>query len=330
MRASRRVPLTIAIDVGGTNIRFALVEDGGGIIHRSRTASHISEGLDAFCELLMNGVFEARMVALENNSSLLGIGVGVPGLVDRNGVVRSSVNMRPLDGFDLSAYIGEKTGLPSVCGNDANLIALGEHAFGAARGLDSFIVITIGTGLGSGLVLDGRLWSGAGGFAAEFGHVTVEPEGIPCPCGNRGCLECYVSAGAIVRAAKNPSGTVPLNGIPDSFDAEQVARRARQGNALAQAGFESSGRYLGIALASLANTLNLQAAVICGGVARSLDLMLPAIRKELTARCFPQIAEDFSIIPGALGDDAGPLGAAALLRARLNHSFPAISANDPP
>lgn len=318
MIEAQRESLTIGIDIGGTNIRFALVDGSGNILHRSRTSSRINEGLDVFCEVLLNGITEARRISTGHGSPLVGVGVGVPGLVGRWGMVRSSVNMRPLDGFHLPAYIEEQTGLPAVCGNDANLIALGEHAYGAARGLNSFIVITIGTGLGSGLVLNRRLWSGIGGFAAEFGHVTVEPEGASCPCGNRGCLERYVSADAIVRFVRELFEDETNNMIPAPQSAEQVGKLARQGNILAQAGFEYSGRYLGIALASLTNTLNLQAAVICGGVSESLDLMLPAIQKELTERCFPQIAADFSVISGILGDDAGVLGAAALLRTKCS------------
>lgn len=316
MIAAQMESLTVGIDIGGTNIRFALVDGSGHILHRSRTSSRINEGLDVFCGVLLNGITEARRISTGHGSPLVGVGVGVPGLVDRWGMVRSSVNMRPLDGFHLSAYIEEQTGLPTVCGNDANLIALGEHAYGVARGLDSFIVITIGTGLGSGLVLNRRLWSGIGGFAAEFGHVTVEPEGALCPCGNRGCLERYVSADAIVRFVQERFADETTNMIPALQSAEQVGKLARQGNIPAQAGFEYSGRYLGIALASLTNTLNLQAAVICGGVSASLDLMLPAIHNELTERCFPQIAADFSVISGILGDDAGVLGAAALLRTK--------------
>jgi len=256
--------------------------------------------------------------AERSGTPVVGVGAGVPGLVDKKGLIRSSANMRPLDGFDLAAFLERQTGFPVVCGNDANLIALGEYAYGAGRGLKSFVVITIGTGLGSGLVLEGRLWTGVGGFAAEFGHVTVEPEGIPCPCGNRGCLEQYVSAGAIVRTVRRLLDNELPGIVADSLNASKVAELARQGQAAALTAFERAGGYLGIALASLANTLNLEAAVICGGVAASLDLLSPALRAELERRCFPEIAASFSVISGELGDDAGLLGAAATIRACTN------------
>jgi glucokinase len=312
-----RGTLAIGIDIGGTNLRFALVDEAGRIVNRSRSVSGISEGRDAFSQRLLAGINGLRAAADADGAVVVGIGAGVPGLIGRDGIIHASVNMRPLDGFNLSRFLEQQTGLPAECGNDANVIALGELIYGAGRGLNSFVVITIGTGLGSGLILDGRLWSGCDGFAAEFGHVTVEPEGFPCPCGNRGCLEQYVSAGALVRHASErsaPELCVSTDNVPD---AARVASLARQGEAAACEAFEEAGRYLGIALASLANTLNLEAAIIGGGVAASLDLLLPSLAGELERRCFPLIGEPFAILAGTLGDDAGLLGAAAMIRKRL-------------
>ena len=310
--------LHIGIDIGGTNLRCALVNESGKILHRSRMTSDIELGREAFCKRLMAGVSEVRSAAKAHAAEVVAIGAGVPGLVGRDGLIHSSVNMRPLDGFNLAVFLEQQAGLPSACGNDANVIAQGEHLYGAGRSLNSFMVITIGTGLGSGLILDGRLWSGVGGFAAEFGHVTVDPEGLTCPCGNRGCLEQYISAGAIVRYVRGslPSDVIGLTG--SNPDAAFVATLARQGNAEALEAFSHAGRWLGIALASLANTLNLEAIIIGGGVGASLDLLLPALRKEIASRCFPQIAAMLDIRVGMLGDDAGLLGGAALARWRIN------------
>lgn len=314
MNRSDMENFSIGIDIGGTNLRFALVDPTGQILLRRRSASDIEQGRDHFCRRLLEGVAELQSVAEGAAARVVAIGAGVPGLVGSDGKIRSSVNMRPLDDFNLAAFLEKRTGLPAVCCNDANLIAQGEYHFGAGRGLKSFIVITIGTGLGSGLILDGRLWTGASGFAAEFGHVTVEPEGLPCPCGNRGCLEQYVSAPALVRTARGLLSRERLESIGDLLDAEMVAGLARTGETSAMAAFAVAGSRLGIALASLSNTLNLEAAIIGGGVAASLDLLLPSLLKEFGQRCFPEIAAPFSIIAGALGDDAGILGAAALAR----------------
>lgn len=304
----------IGVDIGGTNLRLGLVSATGKIIARCRLSSLISEGLDAFCGRLLHGISELKNEALTLNMNLVGIGVGVPGLVGSDGLIYSSVNMRPLDGFNLDAYLSGKTGLQVECANDANAIAVGEQMFGAGRGRSSFMVITIGTGLGSGLVLNGKLWKGTGGFAAEFGHVTVDPDGDECHCGNHGCLERYVSAGALVRSMAGFNQSDQDGSL--TYTAEDLACMARSRNAEAKRAFEQMGRWLGISLASLSNLLNLEAIIIGGGVGASLDLFEPALRSELSARCFPEIYAGLEIIRGELGDDAGLLGAAALLNGR--------------
>lgn len=298
----------IGIDVGGTNLRCALVDHSGSILERRRCASRIEEGRDAFCERLLSEISALKDAAALREVLVEAIGIGVPGLIGRDGMVHSSINMRPLNGFNLAAGIEARTALPTVCGNDANVIALGEQRFGAGRGFSSCVVITIGTGLGSGLILDGKLWTGSGGFAAELGHITVDPEGYPCPCGNRGCLEQYVSAGALVRFARE---RMPETAA-ESLSAEKVAELARKGDIAALAAFDQLGYWLGIGLASLTNTLNIQAVIIGGGVSASFDLLLPALRRTIQQHCFPEIYAGLVIDKARLGDDAGLLGGAAL------------------
>ena len=166
-------------------------------------------------------------------------------------------------------------------------------------------MLTIGTGLGSGLILENRLWSGAGGFAAEFGHVTVEPDGLPCPCGNRGCLEQYVSASALVRHA---GGGTP----------EGLAKMASAGDLAAKSAFDKTGKYLGIAVAGLLNSLNLELIVLGGGVSASFDMIKPAMMDEVNRRCFPAIASGVKCLPAMLGDDAGLVGAAMTAREKCS------------
>ena len=300
----------IGMDVGGTNLRCALVDSGGHILARRRCASLIEEGRDAFCERIFSEISALKDAAVLHDARAEAVGIGVPGLIGRDGMIHSSVNMRPLNGFNLAAYIEAGTGLPTVCGNDANVIAMGEQRFGAGRGYSSCVVITIGTGLGSGLILGDKLWTGSGGFAAEFGHITVEPEGILCPCGNRGCLEQYASAGALVRFA---SEHMPAN-ADEPMGAEQVAELAWQGDRRALAAFDQLGYWLGIGLASLTNTLNIQAIFVGGGVSASFDLLLPSLRRTIQQRCFPEIYAGLIIEKALLGDDAGLLGGAALAR----------------
>ena len=298
----------IGMDIGGTNLRCGLVDEGGVIVERRRCASRIEEGRDSFCERLFSEIVSLRAEAAARGGKVCAVGIGIPGLIGRGGLIHSSVNMRPLDGFNLAAHVEALSGLPVVSANDANVVALGEQRFGAGRGYASCMVITIGTGLGSGLILENTLWTGTGGFAAEFGHVTVDPDGRLCPCGNRGCLEQYVSAGALVRwACEGLPGTTA-----DSLSAEKLAESARQGDPAALSAFGRIGYWLGVALASLANTLNLQAVIIGGGVGASFDLLLPSLQSTIKLRCFPQIGAGLVIARAALGDDAGLLGGAAL------------------
>lgn len=308
--------LYIGIDIGGTNLRFALVSGLGKILFRSRSVSGIADGREVFCTRLLAGIVEMQNFATTQGMPVSGLGVGVPGLVGRDGVIHSSVNMKPLDGLNLTRFLKDATGLPVVCANDANVIAMGEYIYGAGTDFRSFMVISIGTGLGSGLILDGRLWSGVDGFASEFGHLTVKPDGLPCPCGNRGCLEQYVSAGAIVRYAVELFSGHP-QGAELLLDASIVAGLARKGEPAARKAFETAGSWLGIGLASLANTLNLEAIIVCGGVSESLELFLPATRAELEKRCFSEIGTNLKILAGSLSDDAGLLGAAGMVKAAV-------------
>lgn len=305
---------TIGIDIGGTNLRMATVGGNGEVITRYRMPSLISEGRIAFCGRLLRGISDLRAEAASRGLQITGIGAGVPGLVSSSGLIRASVNMRALDCFNLSSFLREETGIPAVCANDANVIALGEQLYGAGRGRSAFMVITIGTGLGSGLILGGELWQGSGGFAAEFGHVTVVPDGEQCPCGNRGCLERYVSADALSRSMNFlTSGSESCR----TYAADEVALMALNGNPSAREAFEKMGRWLGIGLASLSNTLNIEAVIIGGGVSASLDLFEPALRIEMVRRCFPEIYAGLEILKMELGDDAGLLGAAALARGNV-------------
>jgi glucokinase len=303
----------IGIDIGGTNLRFALVGAGGNILCRSRAASFIAEGRESFCSRLISGIEEMHSYAKQRGLLLSAIGAGVPGLVDSAGIVCSSVNMRPLDGFGLASYIEKSTGLPAICGNDANVIGMGEFVYGAGADFRTMAVISIGTGLGSALILDGQLWTGASGFASEFGHLTVNPGGLPCPCGNCGCLEQYVSASAVIRYAAEHGLMHDSDG--QRYEASTLAELARSGNIAAIKAFQVCGTWLGIALASLANILNPQAIIIGGGVGVSLDLIKPSLENELEQRCFREISAGLKVLPGMLGDDAGLLGAAGLARA---------------
>ncbi|GFO65218.1 ROK family protein [Geomonas paludis] len=287
--------LCIGIDLGGSNLRFALVDRQGRVLARCAEPTLPAAGLASLLARLLDGVERLRQEGARLGCGTVALAVGVPGLVCSDGVVRASVNVPVLEGVPLARELSAATGMPVAALNDANACALGENRYGAGRGYRSLIALTLGTGVGSGLILDGRLWTGVDGAAGEFGHIPVEPEGRPCGCGSRGCVEQYASAGAIAR---------------NGDDAAAVARRARQGDAAALAVFAEAGRYLGIAAAGVVNLLNLEAVLLCGGVAQSFDLLVPALRRELVSRTFPVSGGRVRVEQGTLGDDAGVLGAA--------------------
>lgn len=287
----------VGVDIGGTNLRGALVLADGTIVSRFRQKTAIEQGGTSFMGRLSQELERIISRAASEGVRVKGVGLGIPGLIDRDGLVHSSVNLQPLEGLNPSRLLAERLSVPVVAANDANLTALGESLAGAAKGLDSAVVITIGTGLGSGLILDGRLWGGSSGFAAEFGHTTLVPDGLPCRCGNRGCLEQYVSAAALSR---HGGGSSP----------EVLAERAVQGDVEASDAFAALGYWLGTALAGLINTLNLQGVVIGGGVAESFTFFEPALRRTLEQRTFRQMLQGVVIRRAMLGDDAGLVGAA--------------------
>jgi glucokinase len=297
----------VGIDIGGTNLRLALVSGEGAVIERRRLFTDIRCGKDAFLHKLFSEIDQLAHRAAELCLPVKGIGVGMPGLIQPSGQIRESVNLRALDGFNLAAALTEHAKLPATVLNDANAAALGELWYGAGRPYASFLMVTLGTGVGGGLVLNRTIWTGADGTAGEFGHVTVEPDGVSCSCGNRGCLEQYASATVLKRAAAAGGWR----------SVRELSYAAFRGNAAALAPFVEAGRYLGIASASVVNLLNLDAVIIGGGLAQSFELIAGPLREEITRRAFPVPAGRVAVTCGELGDDAGVLGSAACAFALL-------------
>jgi len=226
-------------------------------------------------------------------------------------------NLPYLDGSDPGARLGERLGLPVVVCNDADAAAWGEYRCGAGRGLRSFLTVTLGTGVGGALVLEGSLWRGADGMAGEVGHVNVEPQGRPCGCGSRGCLEQYASASGIVLHAREGLARGEKSSLaalaPEALTSAAIAAAARTGDRLAVACLDEAGRRLGQVLAGVAvNLLNLEGVVIGGAASASFDLLLPALRAELFCRAFRAQARSFKLLCAQLGDTAGVIGAGLL------------------
>ncbi|MFY9910960.1 MAG: ROK family protein [Candidatus Sulfotelmatobacter sp.] len=289
---------SIGVDLGGTNLRIAAVTREGQLLEKvtvpTKTARGPDRTIDEMCEAI------DRVSAKHKESGrFLGAGIGVLGIIDmQTGTVRKSANFPGWEGYPVRAEIERrlrgcsllKNEAHVVLDNDANMAALGEQWLGAARGVANMAVVTLGTGIGGGIVLNGKIWTGMNGMAGEFGHVTVEPEGPICGCGNRGCAERYASASAIMRMAREAvaSGDAPSLAQAASSDAEIGAKSiytlAMQGDEQAVRIFRTFGRYLGIMLAGAINILNLDMFVLGGGVSSAWDAFAPKMFEELRER----------------------------------------------
>ena len=304
----------IAADVGGTNIRAAAVDEGGGI-HGRTSAKTPREGTRG--ELVECIASIARELAEKTTAT--DFGLAIPALIDyENELISKSPNLPQLEGSEFAKEITERSGLNVIFENDATAAAIGEHWLGASKGAMNAFCITLGTGVGGGLILNGKAFRGVDGTAGEIGHVCVEPDGPPCGCGSNGCLEQFASATAIVRMANEGLANYPESPLTsiDSFSAKDVFEAGIKGDRLAVEVYATAGRYLGIAIAGLVNVLNLEVVVIAGGVSAAFDLFIGETRSEVRKRAFQQPAERVNIVRGALGNNAGILGAARQAFAR--------------
>lgn len=316
----------LAIDLGGTKIAAAVVsEDGTIIAHATRPTEAPKGG-----EWVLNRIKEAALEALDASrllpDRLIGIGMGTPGIVDAaTGVMLSeAVNIPDWKGRNLKAELERVLHLPAFVDNDANVAALGEWFFGAGKGANHLVYITIGTGVGGAIILNGTLWRGTNFAAGELGHVPVNPDGPRCGCGGYGCVEMFVSGPAIAQRAREfvqRGIKSALSEIPsDNITAEQVAVAAQQGDGLARLILAEAGKYLGIALAGIVTLLNPERLIVGGGVAQAGEWLLEPARWELRRRALPTATERLQIVPAALGTKAGILGAAALVFHALKKS----------
>jgi len=310
---SQRV--NIGVDLGGTHLRAALVTTTGAVTQRQTVRSSYGLTVDDLVATLREMVSRLADAAGRDSLQLDAVGVGVPALLDPRGVIVKAPNLPGLNGAEIGSILAEVTGYPVRLCNDADAAAVGEAHFGAGADLSSFLMVTLGTGVGGALMFCGELWTGSDGMAGEVGHVVVEPFGRPCGCGSHGCLEQYASATGIIITARELLAEKPeslLNGLPDrELTSARIAEAAIQGDGVACAAYAEAGRRLGQMLAGAAvNLLNLEGVVIGGGVAPSVDLMRPALERELYRRAFDFQARRFKIRCAKLGDDAGLIGAA--------------------
>jgi Transcriptional regulator/sugar kinase len=302
----------IGINVTGTQARAALIDDEGRMIQgkvSDITPKNTVAQLAAMVEQLRSG-----------ERTVSAIGVAFPGLVNRqtDQVIAPRDHPRSMV-EDFHGELTRATGLRVELENDANAAAYGEFKVGAGRGSRNLFYMMIGNGIGGAIILDGKLWTGASGFAGEVGHITIDTEGLQCVCGNTGCLETVASAPSIVRRARerlNRDSTSSLSrlALNKSFTAEDVAHQAKEGDDFALMMIERTGKYIGTGVASVINLLNIERIVLGGGVMDAGSLILNPIIQEVKRRAFQPCFEATEIVAAKLGLDAAPIGAAMLAR----------------
>lgn len=308
----------VGIDMGGTNTEYAIIDRRGNIVGRDRIPTCGHDGLDAYVEAIRDGV-EALRKRLGLEGAIAGVGIGAPAANQATGCIELSTNLPWPSPVPLRATLEEKFGVPAAITNDANAAAAGEGAYGKARGLKNFIVITLGTGVGSGIVCDGHLLSGSRGFAGELGHVIVDYSGErPCGCGRSGCLETFCSARGIVTTAEKmlaassrPSSLRSL--APGELSAKTISEAAQQGDEIAREIYDFTGRMLGKACANFAAYTDPEAIVLFGGVSKAGDLIIKPMREALEADVLHLYGNRIQIVCSGLPDaEAALLGASAV------------------
>jgi glucokinase len=298
-------PYSIGVDLGGTNLRAAAINSKGAVLDRvSLPAMYDAGPLN-----VVNDIVSAikTLAARLGDGSLLGVGIGVPGFIDMDtGVVIGSANLPGFQGFPVRDEIQKHLGIPIILENDANAAALGEKWMGAGQNVKDLILLTLGTGIGGGVITDGKILHGSHGMAGEFGHMTVFPDGNPCGCGNTGCLEKHASATAVAAMGRMMHFGQEIN------TAEDVFNLALAGQERARWVFEAMGRALGIALASLINVFNFPLYLLSGGPLPAWDFFAPSMLAEVHKRSFTFARTGTRIEKAMLGADAGLFGAAYL------------------
>ena len=295
---------SIGVDLGGTNLRAAAISKDGKILDKVSVDTNAAGGREAVLTDIVNSITGLR--AKQAGNRLAGVGIGVPGFILlEKGFILGSNNLPYLEDFPVRDEIEKRLGTPVILENDANAAALGEKWMGTGHNVDDLVLLTLGTGVGGGIISNGRVLHGFLGMAGELGHITVVPNGNPCGCGNIGCLEKHASATAVEAMAK-------LLSLGDNLTSLDVYNMALEGNDRAKRIFESMGEALGVALAMLVNTFNFPLYLLSGGVLPAWDFFAPAMLAELTRRSYTFRNSKTRVERAMLGNQAGLYGAAFL------------------
>ncbi len=304
----------VGLDLGGTFIKVGLVDETGRILKKKQLPTRAEEGRDRVLVQMEKGV---RGVL---ESGTRGIGIGTPGIVDRRGFVYSAPNLPAWDNLNLKRYFEERLSLPVVVENDVNTITWGEYLFGAGKGSRCMVCITLGTGLGGGIVMEGRLLRGGEYSAVELGHIPINYKGPLCKCGNRGCIERYVGAQYITAMAKREIRRGRKSKIEEIVEGNLakitpkiIAQAYSQGDRLSEEIWIKVGRYLGAFFSGIVNIFNPEVIVIGGGISQAGEILFSSLRSEVKNRAYALFSQGLRVVPAGLGVEAGIVSAASLI-----------------
>lgn len=301
----------IGIDLGGTSVKYAVVASSGEVLFNGQLPAFAQDGPEAVLEQLLSGIAACREYAAGEELELAGIGIGTPGVVSADGrmVLGGAENIAGWENIPLADRVEAVVGLTVVASNDANVMALGETLFGAAKGATDVVFVTVGTGIGCGLLIDGRLYRGYRNRGMEMGHITVKSDGEACACGGSGCLEHYASTSALVRRFCELNG----DGKDADVDGKNVVSFYKEGNPAAVEAMEEHWNYLSHGIASMVNLFAPQRVVVGGGISEAGEFYLEKLRDGVRRQAMEVCGGDTEIVAAVLGNRAGCLGAAGLV-----------------
>ncbi len=301
----------IGVDLGGTNIKAGVVDMKGKVVASDSVKTCVDKGLEEVVKRICQACDQVRKKAGLDWSAVHGVGIGSPGTLNlRKGIVLFSPNLPCMNGAPLLDMVHAEIKVPCILENDANAAAYGEKWAGVGRDVQSLVLFTLGTGIGGGVIIDGKVLHGFNDVAAELGHQVVFANGHKCGCGNLGCIEAYASAPNTVRRMKEALQAGRRSVLKGNFEAADISRAALQGDELAREIMEETGRLLGVVATNMLHIFNPQMVVFAGGMTAAGDLLLTPIRDEVRKRAFKASLEGVQIVFGKLGANAGMIGAA--------------------
>ena len=308
----------LAADIGGTNTRMAVVNENGDILTLLKKTTYCEAGREEMIKFIISCAGETIEESKLSKEEICGMGIGFPGPLNaETGTIFNPPNLQGWDSVPLRDILEKELKVPVAIENDANAAALGEWWKGAGSGADSLFCITLGTGVGGGIILDGKVWHGASSIAGEIGHTTVIRDGIKCTCGNIGCLEAYACSGGILKRVNDALLNERDNGVQPLTSLKQVNQMAMQGNEIVLNVIKETGVILGIAIANVANLLNPEIIVLFGGVTNLGEHLVVPLKEEVKGRAFKKATESLRIELSQLGDNSGILGAARNIFSKL-------------